>query len=87
MENNKTKAVLFGYFSSIANKKNDPALAGNIIKYWNGSWPGSPAYKIIFVDGDFHIAKNNVGIPLRRSITAWVLFKQNGKCYAQWQCQ
>ena len=83
-ENSKTKAVLNGYFSSIGNKKNDAALANNIIKYWNGRWPGSPAYKVIFADADFHIAKNDVGIPLRRSITAWVLFKQNGKCYAQW---
>ncbi len=83
-ENSKTKAVLNGYLSSIANKKTDPALATNIIKYFNSHWPGSPAYKVIFADADFHIAKNDVGIPLRRSITTWVLFKQNGKCYAQW---
>lgn len=83
-ESSKTKAVLDGYFSSIGNKKNDPALAGNIIKYWLGRWPGSPAYRVIFIDDDFHIAKNDLGVPLRKSISAWVLFKANGRCYAQW---
>lgn len=83
-KNSKTKAVLNGYFSSITNKKNDPTSANNIIKYWNGHWPGSPAYKVIFADADFTIVKNDVGIPLRRSLAAWVLYKENGKCYAQW---
>ena len=83
-KNSKTKAVLNGYFSSRSTKKNDPALANNIIKYWKDHWPSSPAYKVIFLDNDFNIRKNDLGIPLRRSITAWVFYKHNGKCYAQW---
>ena len=83
-ENSKTKSILNSYFGSIRNKNNDAALTNAIIKYWNGRWPGSPAYKVICVDNDLHVTTNSIGIPLRRSITTWVLYKQNGKCLAQW---
>lgn len=83
-ENSKTKSILNSYFGSIRNYKNNPALANSIIKYWNSRWPGSPAYNVIFVDGDLHVTANSLGIPLRRSITAWVVYKKNGKCLAQW---
>ena len=82
--NSKTKSILNSYFGSIRNYKNNPALANSIIKYWNSRWPGSPAYQVIFVDGDLHVTSNDFGIPLRRSITTWVLYKKNGKCLAQW---
>jgi hypothetical protein len=84
METGKTKNVLMNYFSSLQSKRNDPACANSIIKYWNTHWPGSPATKVIFIDGGFHIARNTLGEPLRRTISAWVVYKKNGKCYTQW---
>ena len=72
------------YFSSLRTQRNDPALSTAILKYWNTRWPGSPATKVIFMNADLFITKNNLGVPLRRSITAWVEYKKDGKCCMQW---
>ncbi len=84
MKNGKSKAIIDSYFAGLRNKKNDAALASTITKYWNSHWPASPAYKVIFLDEDFHIATNDLGIPLRKSISAWVVYKENNQCFGQW---
>ncbi len=80
----KIKAIMTSYLSNLRSRKNDPALAAMIIKYWNSHFPGAPGYKVIFIDDNMHVTANSLGVPLRRSISAWVLYRQNGKCYAQW---
>jgi hypothetical protein len=80
----KIKAIMTSYLSNLKSRKNDPGLVALVLKYWNSHFPGAPGYRVIFLDDDMHVTANSLGIPLRRSISAWVLYRQNGKCYAQW---
>lgn len=84
MENSKTKNVLDTYFRNLQSARNDQAFAGSILKFWNAHSPHLPAQKVIFIDQDFHITRNNLGQTMRRTIAAWVIYSKNGKCYAQW---
>jgi hypothetical protein len=84
MASSRMKAVINSYFANARSKKSDPALASTILKYWNSHWPGGPAFKVIFLDDNLHVTTNSLNIPLRKSISAWVLYKQDGKCFAQW---
>ncbi len=82
--NSRNKAILTSYIGSIRPGKKDPAFEASITKYWAVNNPSAAVYKVILVDGDLFVVKNELGITLRKNMAAWVLYKQNGKCYMQW---
>ncbi len=76
--------IINNYVNNLRPAKKDPQIEDAIKNYWNKRWPGAPVTKVILLDNDFSVVRNSLWVPLRKVMTVWVLYKENGKCYMQW---
>ena len=82
----RAPVVLNNYAMSFKSKRVDPVLEKGIIKWWNGDGSTvNPGIKIYFIQPEFKIVRNDLGVVLRKTLEGFILSAKDGKCYVQWQ--
>ena len=78
--------VINNYAKNFKSKRIDPALENGVVKWWNGN--GSiinPGINIYFLQPDFKIVRNDLGIVLHKTLAGLIIYPKNGKCYVMWK--
>lgn len=82
----RTPEVINNYAKNFKSKRTDPELEKGIVKWWNGDGSTvNPGIKIYFIQPEFIIVRNNLGVVLHKTVEGLILYPKNGKCYVMWK--
>jgi hypothetical protein len=76
----RTKRIIDAFAANLRSVRDDPTLQKDIVK-----WAGKPGTTAYILDNTYQIVRSYTGLVLNKNITGIIKFKQNGKCYIQWQ--
>lgn len=81
----RDKAALGDFARTAASKRNDPALVKDILNWWNTRNADSPATKVVFLESDFWMIRDEYNQILWKAIPTLILYKdKQGGCHVQW---
>lgn len=75
------------YISTLKSKRTDPNLEAEITKWWNGDGQVVNPLLKIYLEEDFSVKRNNLGVILNKYIIVMLAYKQgsDGKCFIRWE--
>ena len=57
-----------------------------VVKWWNGDGSTvNPGIKIYFMQPEFRIVRNDLGIVLHKIVDGLIVYPKGGKCYVMWK--
>lgn len=78
--------VITNYAKNFKSKRIDPALEKGVVKWWNGDGSTvNPGIKIYFMQPEFRIVRNDLGIVLHKIVDGLIVYPKGGKCYVMWK--
>lgn len=81
----ESRIMLSNQLREFKSKRNDPVMEKMIRDWWNTRNPEFPAQKVLFIDSDYFLVRDEYNQVLRKLISAFVVYKaKNGVCTAQW---
>lgn len=78
--------VINNYAKNFKSKRIDPTLEKGVIKWWNGNGSTvNPGIRILFIQPEFRIVRNDLGVVLHKIIDGLIVYSKDGKCYVMWK--
>lgn len=79
------RATLSEFARIASSKRNDPALAKDVFNWWNTRNSDYPATKVIFLEPDFWMIRDEYNQIIWKSIPTLIIYKdKQGGCHIQW---
>lgn len=79
------RVALTNHMRTLKSQRNDPDMEKKIKDWWNNRHPDFPAQKVLFLDPDYFLVRDEYNQVLRRLISTIVLYKsKTGVCFVQW---
>ncbi len=75
----KYKNIATAYIRNLHSRMNDPKLISDIKK-----WSNNATTTVFIPEASYTIGRNALGVPLDKTVMAFIKYHKDGKCYIMW---